>query len=79
MILEEQYGRDLTGKLTDEEWDALDWQPPTVRIDTNPWQQFNTLCRSASSCCHPIRNVRLERRVIPDPDDGWTIHSRSLE
>lgn len=69
--LDARFGRDLTGKLTDKEWDDLDWQPPTVNITDDPWDQYHTLKRWAETRRQPIRNVKLERREEVAPDDGW--------
>ena len=70
--LEARFGRDLTGKLTDEEWEALDWGPiGTIR--TEPWDQYNNLQESARTRQQAIRNVKLERRQIPLPDQGWEV------
>jgi hypothetical protein len=69
--LEARFGRDLRGHLSDEEWDALPWKAPTVRITTDPWDQYNGLKQWAETREQPIRNVRLERRVVPDPGEGW--------
>lgn len=58
--------------LTDEEWNTLPWEQSyriadggdifTQRQTLEGWDEFHY---------EPVRNVRFERRVKPDPDDGW--------
>lgn len=57
-------------------WPSFDWDEipewhEVSRITTNPWDQYNTLSEWARTREQPIRNVRLQKRDVPDPDDGW--------
>lgn len=70
--VEAKSGRGIWGALTPSEWDALPWREPTVKVTTDPWQQYNTLKEWSESHDQPIRNVRLEQREVPEPDLGWT-------
>lgn len=70
--MERYHGRKVWAKLSDEEWEGLEWQTPTVRIDgERPSDQFNTLKGWAETREQPIRNVKLEQREAPEPDSGW--------
>ena len=69
--METLHGPKVWPTLSDADWEALPWQQPTVKIDTDPWQQFNTLRRWAETHEQPIRKVRLEQREVPDIDSGW--------
>lgn len=72
-------GRDVWQSLTDAEWDALPWLESISKIDTNPWDQYNTLLRWSEGHEQPQRNVTLERRIPPNPDEGWEVYERPAD
>lgn len=68
---ERQFGKDVWQKMP---WEMLDltWTTTSVTfLGDERMDQFATLSEWAATSCQPIRNVRLERRVVPDPDSGW--------
>jgi hypothetical protein len=72
--MEERYGKYVWNQLLPEQWDALSWREPTVRVGSEGsdiHDQHRTLREWARTHDQPIRNVRLERRERPNPDDGW--------
>lgn len=71
--MEHQYGKKVWPMLTDEQWAALPWTPPVERIsgDGDIRGQHTTLRKWAETHEQPIRNVRLERREVPDDESGW--------
>lgn len=74
--MDARHGRGWAKQLSPEQWAALPWSEPTVKIDTNLWDQYNTLRSWAETHEEAIRNVKLERRVPPLPDEGWEPVSR---
>ena len=68
--IEQQHGKNVWPRW---DWDTLgEWRRTEVvfrgdeRLD-----QYNQLRRWAETREQPIRNVRLERRKAPDPNEGW--------
>ena len=70
--MEQRHGKGVWPRLAEHAWDALSWRKPTVKITTDPWDQYRTLKRWADTHEQPIRNVILEQRPAPLPDEGWT-------
>lgn len=59
--------------LTDAEWDGLPWEPSYRVADGGDiFSQRYTLEAWAEDHYEPVRNVRFERRVRPNPDEGWS-------
>ena len=70
MYMETDRGKSVWVHLGPKEWDDLPWSS-VARITTDPWQQYNTLKKWAEVHTQPIRNVKLEKRPAPLPDEGW--------
>lgn len=67
--MQEQYGRGIWAKLTDAEWDALQWLPPITSDGKSPntlRQQYKSLLQWAESHEQPIRNVHFYRTVASE-------------
>jgi hypothetical protein len=58
--------------LTPDEWDGLPWESSYRIADGGDiFTQRYTLELWAEYHHEPVRNVRFERRRMPDPDEGW--------
>lgn len=68
--MEQRHGRDFAW-IPIEHWAQVPWEPPVVVVTSDPWQQFNTLSEWARTHYQPIRNVKLERRIVLAPEVGW--------
>lgn len=68
--VETHYGRSIWPRF---DWDNLTSWHSTSKITDNPWQQYNQLKAWAESREQPIRNVKLEQRQVPLPDEGWEL------
>jgi vancomycin resistance protein YoaR len=67
-VIEAQYGHDV--------WPTYNWESifswhRTEKITDDASAQYNTLKAWAKTREQPIRNVRLEQRERPTPDEGW--------
>lgn len=81
---EDRFGRAVwVAEWEANQWDSPEWQSvewsPVTRIDTNPWDQYNGLSKWADTHEQPIRNVKLERRTHPNPDEGWEVYERPAD
>ncbi len=59
--------------LTDDQWNGLPWEW-SYRIaagGSDIHSQRHTLEQWAEDHLQPVRNVRFERRLQPNPDEGW--------
>lgn len=71
------HGDVIWENLTPDEWDALPWeQSYRVADGGDIFTQRQTLEGWAEDHYEPVRNVRFERRVRPNPDEGWEVAIR---
>lgn len=68
---EARYGRDMSHLGWTDDWFST-WHRVETR-PADPWDQYHTLKRWAATREQPIRNVVLEQRELPQPDEGWTV------
>lgn len=58
--------------LTDDEWNGLPWERSYRIADGGDiHSQRHTLEQWAEDHLQPVRNVRFERRLQPNLDEGW--------
>jgi hypothetical protein len=59
--------------LTDDQWNGLPWEWSYRIADggSDIHSQRHTLEQWAEDHYQPVRNVRFERRLRPNPDEGW--------
>lgn len=69
---EQRFGRDVWQRTS---WDEFipehQWHTTSVVFTEGRWDQYNLVRKWADTHEQPIRNVRLEKRQSPNPDEGW--------
>lgn len=71
-LMEQQYGKDCWPRVDWSDWPQIEWHVTSVVFVGNERMgQYNTLKQWAETKEQPIRNVTLEKRPMPNPDEGW--------
>lgn len=66
-MLEDKYGRDIWLRYN---WDRLEFKEWGAITD-QPWQLYAALMEWQCRRTQPVRNVLIEQRQVPLPDEGW--------
>jgi hypothetical protein len=74
---EDVYGRDVWKRLTPRQWGSLPWRTSENITDNHDdaHDQYATLKGWAETHEQPIRNVTIEERPSPAPNEGWVTAS----